>query len=42
MMVEADISTAPMLMGRNTYQVYAGPWPSREGDYADRINAIPK
>ncbi len=31
-----------LLMGRNTYQVYAGAWPSREGDYADRINAIPK
>jgi dihydrofolate reductase len=31
-----------MLMGRNTYQVYADAWPSREGAYADRINAIPK
>ncbi|MEU5884100.1 dihydrofolate reductase family protein [Spirillospora sp. NPDC047279] len=31
-----------MLMGRDTYEVYAGAWPSRDGDYADRINAIPK
>jgi dihydrofolate reductase len=31
-----------LLMGRNTYQVYAGAWPTREGDYADRINKIPK
>lgn len=31
-----------MLMGRRTYEVYAGAWPGRDGTYADRINAIPK
>ena len=31
-----------LLMGRHTYEVYAGAWPGRDGDYADRINAIPK
>jgi dihydrofolate reductase len=31
-----------MLMGRNTYEVYAGAWPGRDGEYADAINAIPK
>ena len=31
-----------LLMGRNTYEVYAGAWPAREGDYADRINKLPK
>jgi len=31
-----------MLMGRHTYEIYASAWPSREGDYADRINALPK
>jgi len=31
-----------LLMGRNTYQVYADAWPSRDGEYADRINALPK
>ena len=31
-----------MLMGRHTYDVYAGAWPGRDGDYADRINAMPK
>ncbi|MDV3222350.1 dihydrofolate reductase family protein [Intrasporangium sp.] len=31
-----------MLMGRNTYEVYAGVWPGRDGEYADAINAIPK
>jgi dihydrofolate reductase len=31
-----------MLMGRHTYEVYAGAWPGRDGDYADRINAVAK
>jgi dihydrofolate reductase len=31
-----------MLMGRYTYDIYAGVWPDRDGDYADRINAMPK
>ena len=31
-----------MLMGRNTYEVYAAVWPGRNGAYADAINAIPK
>ena len=31
-----------MLMGRHTYDIYAGAWPDRDGDYADRINAMPK
>ncbi len=31
-----------MLMGRKTYEVYAGAWPERDDKYADAINAIPK
>jgi dihydrofolate reductase len=31
-----------MLMGRHTYEIYAEAWPGRDGDYADRINAMPK
>lgn len=31
-----------MVMGRNTYEVYAAVWPGRDGEYADAINAIPK
>jgi dihydrofolate reductase len=31
-----------MLMGRHTYDVYAGAWPDRDDDLADRINAMTK
>lgn len=31
-----------LVMGRNTYEVYAAVWPGRDGEYADAINAIPK
>jgi dihydrofolate reductase len=36
------VSSNAVLMGRRTYEVYAGAWPNRDGEYADRINAIPK
>jgi dihydrofolate reductase len=31
-----------MLMGRNTYDVYASSWPNRDGVLADKINSMPK
>ena len=31
-----------MLLGRKTYQIFAGSWPSETGDFADRFNALPK
>jgi len=31
-----------MLMGRATYESYAGAWPGRSDEYADRINSMPK
>jgi dihydrofolate reductase len=31
-----------LLMGRHTYEAYAGAWPGRDGDVADRINAMTK
>jgi dihydrofolate reductase len=31
-----------LLMGRNTYDIYASAWPSRDGEVADRINSMPK
>jgi dihydrofolate reductase len=34
--------SSAMLMGRNTYEVYAASWPDRDGDLADRLNEMPK
>jgi dihydrofolate reductase len=31
-----------LIMGRSTYEVYAGAWPNRTGDYPDLINRLPK
>jgi dihydrofolate reductase len=31
-----------LLLGRHTYDVYASAWPGRDGELADRINAIAK
>ena len=31
-----------MLMGRNTYEMFAAAWPASMGDYADRMNEITK
>lgn len=31
-----------LLMGRNTYDVYAAAWPGRDGAYPNRINTIRK
>ncbi len=38
-----QIKTADaMVMGRETYDSYAGAWPGRDGEYPDLINALPK
>jgi len=31
-----------LLLGRVTYQGFADAWPSREGDFADKLNSMPK
>lgn len=31
-----------LVLGRATYEVFAATWPTRKGDVADRINAMPK
>ena len=31
-----------LLMGRDTYDVYASTWPGRDSEHADRINAMTK
>ena len=40
-MEQIEDATA-LLMGRATYEVYESVWPTRDGEYADAINAIPK
>jgi dihydrofolate reductase len=31
-----------MLFGRKTYEGYLAAWPSRDGEYADKLNSMPK
>jgi dihydrofolate reductase len=31
-----------LLIGRRTYESFAGAWPQREGDFADKFNSMPK
>src|SRR5919112_546948 len=31
-----------LLIGRKTYDSFAGAWPNREGEFADKFNAMPK
>ena len=31
-----------LLLGRTTYESFAGAWPNREGEFADKFNAMPK
>jgi dihydrofolate reductase len=35
-------ATGALLLGRKTYEVFAGAWPNRTGDFADRFNKLPK
>ena len=31
-----------LLLGRRTYESFAGAWPQREGPFADKLNSMPK
>ncbi len=31
-----------LLLGKVTYQIFAASWPSRTGEFADRMNSLPK
>ena len=35
-------SADALLLGRRTYESFAGAWPEREGEFADKFNAMPK
>jgi dihydrofolate reductase len=40
--LEETMSSEALLLGRVTYEGFADAWPSREGDFADRFNTMPK
>jgi dihydrofolate reductase len=36
------MASEALLLGRTTYEGFAAAWPSREGDFADKFNNMPK
>jgi dihydrofolate reductase len=40
--VEETRDSAALLLGRRTYEGFAEAWPSRQGEFADRFNSMPK
>jgi dihydrofolate reductase len=39
---EELLASDALLMGRMTYEIFAAAWPSRTGEFADRMNSLPK
>jgi dihydrofolate reductase len=40
--LDETMATAALLLGRRTYEGFAAAWPSREGEFADKFNSMPK
>jgi dihydrofolate reductase len=40
--LEETRASAALLLGRRTYDGFAAAWPSREGEFADLFNSMPK
>ena len=40
--LDETLSSEALLLGRVTYEGFAKAWPSREGDFADKFNTMPK
>jgi len=42
--VELDeaLNTEALLLGRRSYEFFAARWPARDGEWADRLNSMPK
>ena len=40
--LDETMSSAALLLGRTTYKGFADAWPSREGEFADKFNNMPK
>jgi dihydrofolate reductase len=40
--LEETMQADALLIGRRTYESFAGAWPQREGPFADKFNSMPK
>ena len=40
--LDETLESEALLIGRVTYESFAGAWPSREGAFADKFNTMPK
>jgi len=40
--LEETLEAESLLIGRVTYESFAGAWPGRSGEFADKMNAMPK
>jgi dihydrofolate reductase len=40
--LDETLQSEALLLGRRTYEGFAGAWPSREGEFADKFNNMPK
>jgi dihydrofolate reductase len=40
--LDETVASEALLLGRVTYQGFADAWPSREGEFADKFNSMPK
>jgi dihydrofolate reductase len=40
--LDETMETDALLLGRRTYEGFAAAWPTREGEFADKFNSMPK
>ena len=40
--LDETMSSQALLLGRRTYEGFAAAWPSRDGEFADKFNSMPK
>ena len=40
--LDETMAADALLIGRRTYESFAGAWPERDGEFADKFNAMPK
>jgi dihydrofolate reductase len=40
--LDETMSSEALLLGRRTYEGFADAWPSRDGEFADKFNSMPK